>query len=417
MKILNPLHSISIRIVFLQLSLLSLFGESEAELNEDVTSIVNGNTKFALVLYTKLKQNNQNLFFSPLSISSALAMTYAGAHNNTAAQMAKTLNFTLDKVKLHMAFMKIQSRLNSLSNQKNFNITIANSIWPQKKYPVLKTFSDLLTEYYGVTIVPQDYITNAETARLRINSWVEEKTGNKIKNFLKPGYLNALTRLVLVNAIYYKGIWAFKFKKELTKDRPFYTVSGKSINIPTMVQTGRFKYGDFNTLKILELPYSGNELSMLILLPVDKNGLKKLETDLSVEKLIQWTSNINKQKIRVFLPKFRMMSSNDLSQSLKSMGMIDAFTPGKADFSGIDNEKNNLYISAVIHKGFVEVNEEGSEAAAATAVVTRSLALAEPPPTFKADHPFLFFIRDNSTKCILFWGRMNNPALDYSGDE
>jgi serpin B len=179
-----------------------------------------------------------------------------------------------------------------------------------------------------------------------------------------------------------------------------------------MVQTKRFRYGEFNTLKVLELPYSGNELSMLILLPNDKNGMEKLEENLSIQKFIQWTTHTNKQKIRVFLPKFRITSLNDLSQPLKSMGMVDAFNQIKADFSGIDNKDNNLYISSVIHNAFIEVNEEGSEAAAATAVVTRSLALAEPPPLFKADHPFLFFIRDNSTKCILFCGKMNNPLED-----
>ena len=409
MKIFNPFYLISPCIVFLSLSLILFFRQLEAEVNDDVASIVNGNTEFTLALHSKLKRKNQNLFFSPLSITSALAMTYAGARQNTAIQMAKTLYFTVDKVKIHTAFMKLRSRLTSIGNQKNINLTIANSIWPQKKYPILKTFSDLLTEYYGVSITPLDYEKNTESARLQINSWVEEHTNNRIKNILKPGLLNILTRLVLVNAIYFKGNWTFQFKKELTHDQPFYTVSGKSIKVPTMVQTNRFRYGEFNTLKVLELPYSGNELSMIILLPTDKNGMEKLETDLSIENIIQWTSHTNKQKVRVFLPTFRITSQSDLSQSLKSIGMIDAFNQDKADFSGIDNKKNNLYISAVIHKAFVEVNEEGSEAAAATAVVTRSLALVEPPPIFKADHPFLFFIRDNSTKCILFWGRMNNP--------
>ena len=249
-----------------------------------------------------------------------------------------------------------------------------------------------------------------ETARQMINRWVEDNTQDKIKNLIQPGILDALTRLVLVNAIYFKGNWASQFKASQTKDASFFTSPGKSIQTPMMIQKQKFRYAELKSLKILELPYAGNELSMLVLLPKEFDGLEQLESVLSIEALAQWNSCLNKREVLVFLPRFKMTSQFRLDKTLVSMGMVDAFCDRKANFGGMDGRPNWLYIAAVIHKAFVEANEEGTEAAAATAVVMKELALPAPSPLFRADHPFLFLICENQTGGILFMGRMSDPS-------
>ena len=378
--------------------------------SSDLKATVDGNTKFALNLYQKLKDTQGNLFLSPYSISTALAMTYAGARDNTAKQMAKTLHFSLDQEELHPAFAKLRATLNAIEQKGKVKLHTANSLWPQIGYPFLNEYLGLTERHYGVTITPVDYRAAREAARRMINTWVEDKTENKIKDIIQPGVLDALTRLVLVNAIYFKGKWGSQFKESATKDVPFHLSQKKSVTVPMMNQKETFRYAECENIEILELPYVGNDLSMLVLLPKEIDGLADLEKALTADNLEKRTKRLRKTKVTVFLPKFKMTSQFGLGETLKSMGMTDAFNPNKANFSGMDGNPKWLSIGAVIHKAFVDVDEEGTEAAAATAVVMRAKAMPAPAPTFRADHPFLFLIQDNNTRSILFIGRVANPG-------
>jgi serpin B len=366
---------------------------------------VQGNTEFALDLYQKLRTTEGNLFFSPYSISTALAMTYAGARGDTEVQIAQALHFLLDQKQLHPAFALLEAKLGEVGKKGHVQLRVANTLWPQKGYAFLEEFLASTKQYYGVMITSVDY-GNAEAARHTINVWVEEKTESKIKDLIPPGVFDNLTRLVLVNAIYFRGNWACQFDQSLTSVAPFWVTSDEQVQVPMMTQTHEFRYGEDNGLQVLELPYAGDDLSMLVLLPREIGGLAKLEESLTVGNLDTWTRNLSETEVVVFLPRFEMTFPFRLDGTLKSMGMVDAFS-GKADFSGMDKEP--LFISAVLHKAFVVVNEQGTEAAAATAAFV-SLGLPSPPPIFRADRPFVFLIRENSTGNTLFLGRVVNPV-------
>ncbi|MBW1809929.1 MAG: serpin family protein [Deltaproteobacteria bacterium] len=368
------------------------------------------NSAFAVDLYQKLCESDGNIFFSPYSISTALAMTYAGARGNTEKQMAKTLKFSLGQKKLHAAFAVIESSLKALSKAGDVKLSVANSLWPQSGYKFLDAYTSQIKKHYGVIITPVNYKSAPKAARKTINKWVEEKTQAKIKNLIPPNLLDSLTRLVLVNAIYFKGNWKSQFEASQTKDAPFYVTAKKTVQAPTMSQKHKFGYAETKSLQVLELPYLGSDLSMILLLPKKTDGLKQLESDLTVENLKSWTGRLREKKVKVFLPKFKMTSMFDLSKTLKAMGMPDAFNRSKADFSGMDGKPAWLYIAAVLHKAFVEVNEKGTEAAAATAVVMKGRSKAAAPPTFRADHPFIFLITEIRTGSILFMGRVTDPT-------
>jgi serpin B len=395
------------------LSILAFIGltysmPAEANNREDTKIVVEGNKAFAFGLYEKLKEVEGNLFFSPYSISTALAMTYAGARGNTEKQMGTALHFTLDQKQFHPAFACLEAQLKAVQEKGDIEVNIANALWAQEDYVFLKEFLDLIHSNYGTVLNHVDFEMACEEARKKINAWVEQKTKDKIKDLIKPGVLNSLTRLVLTNAIYFKGRWESQFKKSRTKESPFWLSIDKSVEVPMMTQKRQFKYMESESVQILELPYVGDDLAMIVLLPRKIDGLAQLEADLSVENLNMWIDHLRKKEVSVFLPKFKMTSQFRLSETLASMGMPDAFG-GNADFSGIDGTKD-LFISAVIHKAFVDVNEEGTEAAAATAaVISLTSAPSTPPPTFRADHPFVFLIRDNRSGSILFVGRIVNP--------
>ncbi len=381
---------------------------AEAKNCQDAKIVVEENMAFAFGLYEKLKEVEGNLFFSPYSISTALAMTYAGARGNTEKQMGTALHFTLPQKRFHPAFACLEAQLKAVQEKCDIELNIANALWAQEDYAFLREFLDLIQSNYGTVLNHVDFKGACEAARKQINAWVEQKTKDKIKDLIKPGILNALTRLVLTNAIYFKGRWESQFKKERTKESPFWLSIDKSIEVPMMTQKRQFRYMESDSLQLLELPYVGDDLAMIVLLPRKVDGLAQLEADLSVENLNVWAGRLKKREISVFLPKFKMTSQFRLSETLASMGMPDAFG-GNADFSGIDGTKD-LFISAVIHKAFVDVNEEGTEAAAATAVVISLTSVpSTPPPTFRADHPFVFLIRDNHSGNILFVGRIVNP--------
>ncbi|MCK4359480.1 MAG: serpin family protein [Candidatus Cloacimonetes bacterium] len=375
----------------------------------DVKTLVDGNTKFAFDLYAKLKEKEGNLFFSPYSISTALAMTYVGARGNTEKQMAEVLHFILKDDSLHYAFAELQIQLNAVQEKGKIELSIANSIWGQEGYDFLKEFLDIINEYYQGKVKLVDFIEACENARNQINEWVEQKTKDKIKELIKPGILNPLTRLVLVNAIYFKGKWEKEFEKKLTKDTPFWLTPEDSVHCPMMQQKGSFNYCENDSLQILELPYLGNALSMIVLLPKKIDGLSELENYLNIDNLNKWMAFSN-QEIKVYLPKFKMTSGFSLGKTLYDMGMPSAFSLPPADFSGMTGVKD-LYISKVIHKAYVDVNEEGTEAAAATAVVMlKAVAVPKQPIVFRADHPFIFLIRDNHSGSVLFLGRLVDPT-------
>jgi serine protease inhibitor len=375
--------------------------------DSSVETVVRGNTEFALALYQKLRAVEGNLFFSPYSISTALAMTYAGARGDTEIQMAQALHFLLDQELLHPAFAFLEAKLGDIGRKGHIQLRVANALWPQKGYALLEEFLAQTKQYYGVRVTTVDY-GDAETARCTINAWVEEKTENKIQEVIPPGLLDDLTRLVLVNAIYFKGNWASQFDQSLTSDAPFRVTPDEQVQVPMMSQVHGFRYREGDGLQVLELPYAGNDLSMVVLLPREIGGLAALEERLTVENLGRWTSGLWQSEVQLFLPRFEITFPFRLDDTLKSMGMVDAFG-GDADFSGMDGTKS-LCIGAVLHKAFASVDEEGTEAAAATAAMMQAMGLPLPPPTFRADHPFVFLIRENSTGSILFLGRVVNPV-------
>lgn len=381
---------------------------AEAKNSSDVKIVAEGNTAFALNLYGKLREKQGNLFFSPYSISTALAMTYAGARKNTEKQMATVLNFSLDQKRLHPAFARLEAQLNAVQEKKGIELSVANALWAQKDYVFLREFLDLTEKNYGAVLNHVDFKKAHEAARRKINAWVEQKTKDKIKDLIKPGVLDALTRLVLTNAIYFKGKWASQFKKSHTKEGPFWLAPGKSVDAPMMTQKQDFRYMENDSVQMLELAYVGKDLSMIVLLPKKVCGLAQLESALSMENLNTWMDGLREREVLVFLPKFKVTSQFSLSKTLSLMGMPDAFGP-TADFSGMDGTKM-LYISAVIHKAFVDVSEEGTEAAAATAVAMALKSTAVLAPVFCADHPFMFVIYHNPSGTILFLGRIVDPT-------
>ena len=423
---------VTVRIVVLSLAIVNVvccraanqFCISPKRTTQEV--VVEGNNKFAFELYTKLQTQDGNLFFSPYSISTALAMTYAGARGETKKQMAQVLHFPtvpkenecpakksisikqlLEQSEFHREFGEIIKGLNARGEQGKYELSVANALWGQAGYGFLKEFLELLEANYGGGLNKVDFVNATEQTRQKINSWVEEQTNGKIKDLIGKGVLDAMTRLVLTNAIYFKGNWARQFDEKLTRQAPFYLISAEQIKVPMMNQKGKFGYMEAEDLQVLELPYVEDELSMIILLPKERGGISEVEKKLTQENLRSWLGELRKREVTAFIPKFKMTRKFMLADVLQSMGMVDAFS-GSADFSGMTGEKD-FFISAVIHKAYVDVNEEGTEAAAATGVVMKLTSVGPPMPIFRADHPFLFLIRDNLTGSILFMGRLINP--------
>lgn len=397
----------------------SLVQGRRSEPQDDMEAVVGGNTEFAFDLYEKLKDNSKikknggNLFFSPYSISTALAMTWAGARGMTEKQMAEVLHFTLPQIQLHKAFGSLEKKLNEAGEESGYELSVANALWGQAGLNFLDAFLELTEKSYGAGLREVDFVTQAEEVRLIINAWVEEKTKEKIKDLIKPGVLDRFTRLVLTNAIYFKGDWLNQFDKKRTRDEPFKLKRREQVKVPMMHIKDKFKYWADDRLQVLQLPYKGEELSMVILLPVKVDGLAEMEKSLNRENLEKWLKGLRKQEVMVTLPKFKMTTQFELADYLKKMGMPYAFSISNADFSGITGDKS-LCISNVVHKAFVAVDEEGTEAAAATAVTMKITSIPAPPKVFRADHPFIFIIKDNRSESILFMGRVMNPTKQGS---
>jgi serpin B len=385
---------------------------SSAALGQEVrmSGLVEGNSRFALDLYQKLRDRPGNLFFSPSSISTALAMTYAGARGETAEQMARVLHFTVPQDRLPEAFAELLGELRPRAAKPGFQLDVASRLWGQQGYHFMADFLAITRNFYHAELAEVDFASQPEAARARINLWVEQETHEKIKDLVAHGAITPLTRLVLTNAIYFKGDWSHPFPKAATRDEPFHVSGEQTVQVPLMHRTDDLRFAAIDALQVLELNYGKGELSALFLLPEAIDGLPALEARLNHENLSRWTSALARRKVDVFLPRFKLSSEFSLSSALGAMGMSHAFDEIQADFTGISTQEK-LYISAVLHKAFVDLNEEGTEAAAATAVVVGVRAMLRPnlPVIFRADHPFLFLIVDNRTRSILFLGRVASP--------
>ena len=384
----------------------------------EVKSVVEGNTAFAFDLYQKLKDRPGNLFFSPYSISTSLAMTYAGARGQTESEMARTLHFNLTQTNLPVAFSALGARMSQIERWHRINLVTANSLWCQQDYRFTDPFLNLVHNFYRAEAKPVDFKHSAPAAAREINGWIERETKGKLKDVVEPGQFTDLTRLVLCNAIYFKGKWQHQFKTSDTKPDSFRVTTNETVAVPMMSQKAHFKLArsDDGSVELLELPYSGTDLSMIILLPEVERymsdgeplGLPDLEHKLTTDNLRIWLAKLdqaNPHETWVALPRFTTAQSFDLVKELQSMGLVSAFG-GHADFSGMDGT-TNLFISDVIHKAFVEVNESGTEAAAITVQIVKTSGMSG---RFIVDHPFIFLIRENGSGSILFIGRIVDPT-------
>jgi len=376
--------------------------------------LVEGNSAFAFELYqAALKGKEGNLFYSPHSISLALGMTYAGARGDTAGQMATTLHFMLEQDRLHPAFNWLDAELARRGegaqgkDGEGFRLNIVNAIWGQKDYEFLTNFLDVLAENYGAGLRILDFINETEKSRLTINDWVSDQTEGRIEDLIPQGAIDALTRLVLTNAIYFNAAWECPFDEDMTADGPFYLLDGGKVTVPMMKQTESFGYTKGEGYQAVELLYDGDELSMVILLPASGN-FEAFEEGLQAQKVSDIISGLQLTEVALTMPKFEFESEFSLKDTLAEMGMPIAFS-GAADFSGMTGNPE-LCISEVVHKAFVAVDEAGTEAAAATAVIMKLTAVPEPPVPVTIDRPFIFLIRDIETGAILFVGRVLNPG-------
>ena len=374
-----------------------------------VQSLVASNTTFALSLYRQLGTNSGNLFFSPYSISTCFAMLYAGASGNTELQMSHVLGFATNQQEFASTFGVLQRELETNQQPNAIALNDANALWTQIGYPFLPAFLANATNQYQANINQADFGTDADAMTDEINDWVAQETQNKIQNILSPGMVNPNTVLVLANAIYFLGVWTTSFEATNTSTQPFYLSSTSQVDAPLMHQpTNWVKYMATSDFQAIELPYGSNQVSMVILLPWQVDGLGRLEQQLSPAFLSNVLARMTDQQVAIFLPRFTLGSSFNLNDTLTVMGMPDAFDWRVADFSGIDGMRD-LYITFVVHKAWAEVNEAGTQAAAATVIGIGNTVVPGPPPIFRADHPFIFFIRDTQTGSILFLGRVVNP--------
>jgi serpin B len=383
----------------------------------DMNTLVTGVNALAVDLYGQLAGGTAgNLFFSPASIDTALAMTYAGAAGQTAQQMATTLHYDLPMERLHAGFAGLIQTLNqpekNYRGKPAYELTVANALWGQQGYPFKESFTQLVSKTYGAGLSSVDFAQHTEEARQTINAWVARKTAEKIMDLIGPGSLDPRTTvLVLTNAVYFKSNWVTPFAKQATKDGPFTVAPGKIATAAMMHLTGEkfFGYLENEDLQAVDLPYESGALTMVVLLPRKVDGLAGLEKKLTGANLAAWLGGMQGMRVDVALPRFKFASQFDLGKTLEGLGMTDAFS-GDADFSGITSA-GKLAISEVVHKAYVAVDEDGTEAAAATAVAIGGLAkLAGEPKSFVADHPFVFLIRHRATGCVLFLGRVADPT-------
>ena len=378
------------------------------EVQADAQPLVEANDRFAFDLYARLRNQDGNLFLSPFSISTAFGMTYAGAAGQTAEEMANVLHFPLPQERLHPTFGALVRSLDRGTTLGGYELRVANRTWGQQGFPFREAFVRITREDYGAELQPADFAGDPETARRNVNAWVAERTNDRIRDLFPQGTIDSYTRLVLANAIYFKGLWATRFERAKTQDAPFYLSATNGVLVPTMKREDKARLAPLSRATMLDLLYKGGDLSMLIVLPHRLEGLPELEASLTWDALRDAIAALEEtpSAIPIAIPRFRIESKFMLGSTLSDMGMPSAFQDGAADFSGIDGRRD-LHISAAIHQSFVEVNEEGTEAAAATGISVGATSV--PPMSFAANHPFLFAIHDNVTGSILFMGRVMDP--------
>ena len=373
---------------------------------ESVSLLVDSLNDFSFDFYKEISMSEEgNIFFSPYSIFTAFSMAYEGSKGDTASQMKDVLNILQNNSQTLGSFGRIYNLLNQ--NQKGYVISTANAFWTHINYEFLDNYLDLLENFYMAEANELDFSKNVEAAEI-INSWIEDKTNDKIKDMIQSDMLSDLTKLVLTNAIYFKGEWDSPFNPENTYEADFEILPGETVKIDMMRDPDGsfFNYSETNDLQILELDYYGNDLSMVIILPKE-NNITFAESRLNYDNLTTWKNNFYGADINIQIPKFKFETKYSLNDLLKDMGIVDAFLPGIADFSGMDGT-NNLFISSALHQAFVEVNEKGTEAAAATSIIMELSAI---PDNFIANHPFLFLIQHKETDAILFMGRVTDPSV------
>lgn len=385
-------------------------GVAQSQINE----IVSDNNNLAVDLYKELASGDQNVFFSPFSISMALAMTYGGARNETANEMKKVLHFTLNDTMVHMAFNSLDLKLRSQSSVK---LDIVNQAWGRGDVKFQAGYLDLLAVNYGSGMKMLDFYGDPEGSRLTINSWVADNTNNKILDLLPKGSIDGSTALVLTNAIYFLGDWLYQFNHDLTTEKPFYLENGKSVNVPMMSFRGNGEKVELNYTRTqyctaVELPYKGDSISMIIVLPSDSN-INKFGQELTSEKIAEIINGFYQNDIYLELPQFSFTSNTiSLRNPLEKLGMVKAFSGG-ADFSGITGPDHEFAIGDVLHKAYIKVDEKGAVAAASTAIVIVDTSFGGPDNhSFIADRPFFFMIRDRISNSILFMGRITNPSAN-----
>ncbi len=387
--------------------------ETEVPLADDtnatassVMSLVDALNDFSVAFYDTITESDEgNVFFSPYSIFTALSMAYEGANGNTAAEMQEVLSIAQHDDATLGSFGRVYNLLNQ--HQQGYTISTANAFWAHEDYEFLQSYLGLLHNFYLAEGHELDFAQNVEAAEI-INTWIEDHTNNKIKDMIDPSVLSDMTKLVLTNAIYFKGLWDQQFDPENTYDADFTLASNETVTVDMMVsdsKNDRFNYTETDTLQLLKLYYQGRDLSMIIVLPKE-NNISWATSAITAENLSAWNDDFDEREITVYLPKFKFETKYGLNELLIDMGMADAFAPGVANFSGMDGT-TNLYISDVIHQAYVEVNEEGTEAAAATAVIMTMSAMSD---YFHADHPFVFLIQHEETGAILFMGTVMDPS-------
>ena len=379
----------------------------------DWVDFVAGNRAFTLDMYHQLAAGEQNLFFSPYSISTALAMTYAGARNATEAQMAQVLHTRLPQDRYHAVLNALDQSLVLRAEQANkdardsFQMNIANAVWGQHDFTFLPEYLDVLAEYYGAGMRLVDFAGAPDPSRLIINRWVEDQTNQKIKDLLPEGSVQSDTRLVLTNAIYFKASWLKQFEASATHQAPFTLLDGSIVNVDMMFQDSGMQYTSGKGYQLVGIPYAGGQASMVILLPAEGN-FSTFEESLTADTLAGMLAEMHHEQVQLSLPRFKLETKFEVADPLKALGMTDAFDTGMADFSGMDGRKD-LYITGVYHQAFVDVNEKGTEAAAATGVVVGLTSMPMEPAVVEVNRPFIFLIYDHETETILFMGRVMNP--------
>jgi serine protease inhibitor len=380
--------------------------EEKVQASAEIEGIAEGNNAFACELYSKLKASGENLAFSPISLRAALAMVYAGARGNTEKEMAQALRF--DGESLHGSMGAYLKSLREGAGPESYELTFANALFGQQGISFREEFLEINRTYYEAGLETADFAGDAEGARQTINAWVKGNTADKIEELVPAGGVDASTVLVAANAVYFFGSWTEQFSEEATSAGEFHVSGGKVVEAEFMRKDAEFGQYYDGELQVLEMPYAGGRLAMTFILPQAVDGIAELEEKLTPEKLAELTGNLSLRQVSVIIPKFRIDSPLQLSEALKSMGMVDAFQLGTADFSGIIEGpagSGGLAVDEVFHQTYIEVNERGTEAAASTAVVIK-----KNHNVFRADHPFMFLIRDTETGTILFMGRLVDPS-------